>query len=245
MKRSDFAVIIPARYQSRRLPGKPLIKIHGKSMISRMYDIASMICDRVIVATDDERIYDHVKAFNRPREIIEAVYSEELFYNGTERCAGTIMTIAENPRIRQVPDCIVNLQCDMPFIHPRLIELVADASIQTNSIATLFYRSENEGEFKDPNNVKVVSDQFGNALYFSRSPIPYQEGGFKFFKKHIGVYAYPTKILKHIGRSSREAYGSENLEQNNWLNSGLRIVLQATATNVDSINSQSDLEKLK
>ena len=158
--------IIPARYASTRFPGKPLADIGGKSMIHRVYEQAKKAetLSDVIVATDDERIFKEVERFGG-----KVIMTSELHQNGTERCAEIAETLDA--------DVIINIQGDEPFVHPEQIDLLADAfkgKLESTSIATLIKEHPLDGDLRNISRVKVVIDKHLNALYFSRSIIPFQ-----------------------------------------------------------------------
>ena len=194
-----FIGIIPARYASTRFPGKPLADMNGKPMIQRVYEQVKDVLDSVCVATDDIRIENAVKAFGG-----QVVMTSDQHRSGTDRCYEAYQKIGEGY------DVIVNIQGDEPFIHPEQIQTIktcfADANTQ---IATLVkpFRSDDDFESTlfNPNSPKVVLNKNNEAMYFSRSIIPYIRGK-KYtewlpshtFYKHIGLYAYRAQVLKEI-----------------------------------------------
>jgi 3-deoxy-manno-octulosonate cytidylyltransferase (CMP-KDO synthetase) len=237
--------IIPARFASTRLPGKPLLEIAGKSIIQRVYQQArkAALLDDVIVATDDERIFNHVLHFGGTVQMTAPSHQ-----SGTDRCA----EIAE---ILDSYDLIVNIQGDEPFIHPDQIDLVIQPLIDQEhfSIATLAKPLTKHKELFNPNIVKLVMNKNQQALYFSRSPIPHVRNtrekdwpqSASFFK-HIGLYAFRREVLlevAHLPVSSLEK--SESLEQLRWLENGFSIFVNKTDLETIGIDTMEDLKKAK
>jgi 3-deoxy-manno-octulosonate cytidylyltransferase (CMP-KDO synthetase) len=231
--------IIPARYASTRLPGKPLIDIGGKTMIQRVYEQASMCNDlsEVVVATDDERIYNHVRSFGG-----KCIMTAESHQSGTDRCAEAAS------KLEIIPDAVINIQGDEPFISPNQIGLIAQAFAQPNTqIATLCKKIEHEQDVANPNWVKVVANNHGNAMYFSRSVIPYRrnQGAAITYMKHIGIYGYQFDVLNELANlapSSLEL--AESLEQLRWLEHGYQIRLIETNVEGISIDTPEDLKRV-
>lgn len=194
-----FKVVIPARYASTRLPGKPLLMIAGKPMIAHVCEKARQAgAEEIVVATDDERIINAVIGLG-----IKAVMTRADHQSGTERIAEVAELSGWDDR-----DIIVNVQGDEPLIPPALITGLAEslAGQQQTGIATLAARIHEQDEIFIPNAVKVVLNKDGNALYFSRAPIPWDRDGFAVNKqpsgkidyyRHIGIYAYTVEFLKH------------------------------------------------
>ena len=219
--------IIPARYGSTRFPGKPLAMIGSKTMIHRTYESASKsLLDGVVVATDDQRIFDEVRGFGG-RVVMTRVEHQ----SGTERCREALDMVWGNY------DAVVNIQGDEPFIDPLEINQVADLIRRDDTcLATLAKRITDPSRIDNPNTVKVVFDHEGNALYFSRHPLPFVRGAEReqWFEKaeyyqHIGIYAYKADTLRAIaampmGRLEQ----AESLEQLRWLENGLRIRVAVT-----------------
>jgi 3-deoxy-manno-octulosonate cytidylyltransferase (CMP-KDO synthetase) len=239
-----FAGIIPARYASTRLPGKPLVDMLGKPLIQRVYERVSHIFDLTLVATDDRRIFDAVEAFGG-----RAVMTSSLHRSGTERCAEACRTAAPEA------DVVVNVQGDEPFIHPAQIELLRSCFDEPSvSIATLVHPFPDDAGFDvlaNPNSPKVVLDRRGNALWFSRSIIPYVRGQEKFdwltstrFYKHIGIYAFRAETLAEIVTLPPTlAETAESLEQLRWIEHGYTIRAAITDCETLGIDSQDDLAK--
>ena len=234
--------IIPSRYASTRFPSKPLAMIKGKTMIQRVWEQAwKSKLDAVVVATDDMRIADEVLKFGG-----QYVLTDPNHRSGTDRCREALYMVEGQY------DAVVNIQGDEPFIDPaqinQIIELIGRDDTR---LASLAKRIEDEDELFSPNVVKVVMDKQGNALYFSRNPIPFmrnldhdkwlQNGE---FYKHIGLYAYKTETLCQIAvMQSTTLEKAESLEQLRWLENGLRIRMGITQLESLSIDTQEDYEK--
>ena len=238
---ATFIVVIPARYASTRLPGKPLENIAGKPMIEWVYrQAAKSGAAEVVVATDDERIAAVCRAFGAPVELTSPEHA-----SGTDR-------IAELARRFEWPDeqIVVNVQGDEPLISPVCIAQTATllGSHPEAAIATLVTPLRSEAEFRDPNVAKVVTDQHGWALYFSRAPIPWpRDGGMPEAMRHIGLYAYRAGGLRALSASPPCALEQvEKLEQLRALWLGLRIVV-ATAVEPPSpaVDTPEDLAKVR
>jgi 3-deoxy-manno-octulosonate cytidylyltransferase (CMP-KDO synthetase) len=237
--------IIPARYASTRFPGKPLAEVVGKPMIQRVYEQASLILDLVFVATDDSRIYDAVIGFGG-----RAVMTSENHQSGTDRCAEAVIALAEEKGIST--DIVVNIQGDEPFIRPEQIELLVSCfSDKTVEIATLIRRVPPGEDLANPNHPKVIIDYERNAIYFSRSIIPFFRDSsinnwtkVHTYYKHLGLYAYRTGTLNKITALRRGLLEkAESLEQNRWLENGYRIRTALTEWESVCIDTPEDLEK--
>ncbi len=234
--------VIPARYASTRFPGKPLVDINGKTMIMRVYEQASksFLLDEVVVATDDERIYNHVLE-NGGKAMMTSTDNP----TGTDRCYEALQKIKTNF------DAVVNIQGDEPFIDPSQIDDVAKLLIGGSGIATLVKKIERTEDLFSDTIMKVVFDAEMNALYFSRSPIPFIRGKEKnewlshhTFYKHIGIYGFKHDELKKIvslPQSSLEK--AESLEQLRWLQNGMKIKISITDKESISVDVPEDLEK--
>lgn len=235
--------IIPARYASTRFPGKPLIDIAGKSMIQRVYEQAKKCSQlsEVIVATDDDRIFEHVNSFGGKAEMTSSTHQ-----SGTDRCA----EVAEkHPEY----DVIINIQGDEPYINPdqisKLISCFGDPGTQ---IATLIKKVSNEQELYNTNSPKVIINKNSEAIYFSRSPLPHIRGQepqnwfqhFTYFK-HIGIYGYRAEILKQITKLPVSALEkAESLEQLRWIENSYKIKVAETEIETVAIDTLEDLKKL-
>lgn len=239
--------IIPARYSSIRFPGKPLAMINGKTMIQRVYEQvkkSTKITD-AIVATDDIRIYQEVKSFGG-----DVMLTSSTHQNGSSRCYEVFEK--KNEEHPDFYEAVVNIQGDEPYINPIQIDQVCDVLIENNTeIATLAKRLYNDDLF-DPNTVKVVFGKAGNALYFSRNPIPFLRSYEKeewlnhaLYYKHIGIYGFTTKALEKISslKPSRLEL-NEGLEQLRWLENDMKINVDITEFESFGIDTPEDIEKL-
>ncbi len=239
--------VIPARYQSTRFPGKPLAMIKGKSMINRVFEQVQEVksIQKVVVATDDQRIFDHVKQFNG-----EAILTGTHHQNGTSRCHETL-EILEAAGYSY--DAVVNVQGDEPTIHPDQIEQVCSLlKNPTVEIATLIKKINNNETLFNPNVVKVVTARNGKAIYFSRQPIPlvrdFEQNKWvnhhQYFK-HIGIYGFRRSILNRIMQlTPGKLEQAERLEQLRWLENNLTIHTQTTDFETIGIDTPEDLENL-
>ena len=225
--------IIPARYESTRFPGKPLLDIHGKSMIRRVYEqCLKAKLDRVVVATDDDRIFEHVQQFGG-----EVVMTSNRHKSGTDRIAEAAEKLGLSS------DSIVfNIQGDEPFINPDDINLLADCfNKELTQIATLVKKINTIETLNNPNSPKVVLGLRQQALYFSRAAIPHLKGvkkenwlSEKTFFQHIGIYGFRYDILKEISAlSSAPLEQDEGLEQLRWIENG--YIIQTAEINSESI----------
>lgn len=239
-----FIGIIPARYASTRFPAKPLAVLGGKPVIQRVYEQVSGIFDEAYVATDDERIEAAVKAFGG-----KVVMTSPNHKSGTDRCYEAFTKVGGGY------DVVVNIQGDEPFIQPSQLEAVkACFQDPTTQIATLvkpFTADDGFVALENVNSPKVVVNANMNALYFSRSVIPYQRNADKqdwlaghTYYKHIGLYAYRAEVLKEITslpQSSLEL--AESLEQLRWLENGYTIKVGVTQVETIGIDTPEDLER--
>ncbi len=239
-----FIGIIPARYASTRFPGKPLADLAGKPMIQHVYEKVVDVLDDAYVATDDERIFNVVIAFGG-----KAVMTSSSHQSGTDRCYEAYL------KIGQTYDVIVNVQGDEPFILPEQLETLKrcfDSS--ATDIATLVIPFSGNHSFEDlnnPNSPKVVLNKQLQAMYFSRSVIPYlrnypKEEWLKMhtFYKHIGLYAYRPQVLAEITRLPQSSLElAESLEQLRWLENGYVIQTGITTQETIGIDTPEDLEK--
>ncbi|MBK9400442.1 MAG: 3-deoxy-manno-octulosonate cytidylyltransferase [Bacteroidetes bacterium] len=233
--------VIPARYASTRYPGKPLALIAGKSMIHRVYDQAKLAgsLTKVIVATDDKRIYDAVISFGG-----EVVMTNAGHPSGTDRCAETLLSCGENF------DAVINIQGDEPFIHPGQIDLVSGLLHEDGvEIATLVKKIQSHAELFNVNSPKVVLSANGDALYFSRQVIPYFKGvpdnewheRHTYFK-HIGIYGYAAAILPKLAELNHGKLEiAESLEQLRWLENGFKIRTAVTEFETIAVDTPGDL----
>ncbi len=234
------AVVIPARYGSTRLPGKPLAQIDGRPMIWYVWEKArkSRLASRIVVATDDERIMEAVRGFGG-----EARMTSPACASGTDRVAETARSLAE--------EVIVNLQGDEPMMHPSVIDAVAapllsDAAV---SMTTAALHREDPEEFLSPSVVKVVTDDRGDALYFSRSPIPHHRdagtGRYR-YRKHLGIYGYRKGFLFTVAALPPATLEeSERLEQLRVLQNGYKIRVVDVEFDSVGVDTPEDLCAVK
>ena len=236
-----FMAIIPARYASTRFPGKPLAVLGGKTVIQRVYEQVSSVRSEVYVATDDQRIYDCVEGFGG-----KAVMTREDHKSGTDRIEEAVEKIGTDA------DVIINVQGDEPFIQPSQVETLMhlfDAS--ETQIGTLGKLFESMEAVENPNSPKIVTDNRGFALYFSRSVIPYIRGkerndwfGQYPFLKHLGIYAYRREVLAEVTRLPQSSLEkAESLEQLRWLQNGYRIRVGLTDVETIGIDTPEDLQR--
>lgn len=236
--------IIPARYGSTRFPGKPLAMIGGKTMIHRTYDqVMKSSLDAVIVATDDQRIFDEVRAFGG-----QVVMTRADHRSGTDRCREAL------DAMREEYQAVVNIQGDEPFIDPRQIDALAELIRHDDvELATLVRVIDDIETLLNPNVVKVVLDNDGNALYFSRHPIPFVRGTARelwlqqtIFYQHIGMYAYKSNALRRVASLlPGQLEQAESLEQLRWLENGFRIRVAVSDIHSSiAIDTPSDLNKI-
>ncbi len=240
-----FIGIIPARYASTRFPGKPLADMKGKPMIQRVYEQVSSVLDKTCVATDDERIYDAVQKFGG-----EVVMTSDLHRSGTDRCQEAYSLIGNGY------DIVINIQGDEPFIHPDQIEILKACFADKNTqIATLVKSFSHTDDFEvtlfNPNTPKVVLNQKSEAMYFSRSIIPYLRGKHHAewlsnhtYYKHIGLYAYRAETLREITLLPQSPLElAESLEQLRWLENGYKIKVGITERETIGIDTPEDMER--
>ena len=234
--------IIPARYASTRFPGKPLALIKGKPMIQRVYEQAlKSKLDAVVIATDDVRIADTVMDFGG-----QYVMTSPNHRSGTDRCCEAL------DLLKTKYDAVVNIQGDEPFIDPKQIDLLVDLIVRDDTpLASLAKRIDDADELFSPNAVKVVVNQEGNAMYFSRSPIPFMRNVDRDewlakgrFYKHIGIYAYKADVLHQVAHMEPSALEqAESLEQLRWLENGLAIRMALSDAENISIDTPDDLHR--
>ncbi len=234
--------IIPARYASTRFPGKPLALIKGKPMIQRVYEQAlKSKLDAVVIATDDVRIADAMMDFGG-----QYVMTSPNHRSGTDRCCEAL------DLLKTKYDAVVNIQGDEPFIDPKQIDLLVDLIVRDDtSLASLAKRIDDADELFSPNAVKVVVNQEGNAMYFSRNPIPFMRNVDRDewlakgrFYKHIGIYAYKADVLHQVAHMEPSALEqAESLEQLRWLENGLAIRMALSDAENISIDTPDDLHR--
>lgn len=239
----EFIGIIPARYASSRFPGKPLAMLGGKTMIERVYTRVCNVMDNVAVATDDTRIADAVEAFGG-----RVVMTSPNHRSGTDRCREAVDILGSTA------DVVINIQGDEPFIAPSqlksLMESFSDPTVQIASLARPFDPSRGFEALFDPNTPKVVMDNDMNALYFSRSIIPYVRNydwkewlNHAKFYTHVGLYGYRRDILHRLGALPQSTLEiAESLEQLRWLQAGYKIRMSLTDEPTIGIDTPADLE---
>lgn len=237
----NIIAIIPARFASTRFPGKPLAMLAGKPVIEHVYEQVSQVLSEVWVATDNSRIYDAVIAFGG-----KAVMTRADHKSGTDR----IEEAAE--KINSKADVIVNVQGDEPFIQPSQIETLCGLfDNPTTQIATLGKPFDSMDAVRNPNSPKIVTDNDGFALYFSRSVIPFVRGKepdtwlMQFpFLKHLGIYAYRREVLREVTSLPMSTLEkAESLEQLRWLQNGYRIRVGITNVETVGIDTPEDLKR--
>lgn len=249
MGKEQFIGIIPARYASTRFPGKPLALLGGKPMVQRVYERVAGVLYYVAVATDDERIRQTVEAFGG-----NVVMTSESHRSGTDRCYEALTHIERETG--RTFDVVVNIQGDEPFIHPdQLHALMACFEDETTDIATLvkpFTKEDGYAAIENPNSPKVVVGQQSQAIYFSRSPIPYlrRENERALwpekhrYLKHIGLYAYRKDVLAQITSLPQTPLElAESLEQLRWIENGFRIRVAETNIETIGIDTPADLTR--
>ena len=246
----SYIVVIPARFGSTRLPGKPLLDIAGQTMIERVYRRAcASAAERVVIATDDERVAEAAKRFGA-----EVCMTSTEHESGTDRLQETAAQLGLSDE-----QCVINVQGDEPLVPPAIIDQVADnlRACQEAGMATLSTPIDCAEVFHDPNAVKVVSDRHGFALYFSRAPIPWPRDEMMTDalslpaglvpQRHLGIYAYRVAFLHRFVTwpvSALEAV--EKLEQLRALEQGVRIhVAEAREVPPAGVDTERDLAHLR
>ena len=244
MKPLKFIVIIPARYASTRFPGKPLALLGGKPMIQRVYEQVAGVVEDVVVATDDERIYNAVEAFGG-----RVVMTSANHKSGTDRCWEAYQKQGEEF------DVVINVQGDEPFIaHSQLKAIMACFEDEATDIATLvkpFTEEDGLAALENPNSPKVVLDKQSRAIYFSRSVIPYRRGVEReqwlkthTYYKHIGMYAFRADVLREVTSLAQSPLElAESLEQLRWLENGYKIGVGISNVETVGIDTPEDLQR--
>lgn len=247
----NFIGIIPARFASTRFPGKPLVDMAGKPMIQRVYEQVQGLLDAVYVATDDKRIYDTVIDFGG-----KVVMTAETHQSGTDRCYEAYYKIrSEQREVSSEQDIVINIQGDEPFIQAAQIEALKacfdDKNTQLATLVKAFTEEDGFDALFNPNSPKVVLNQNSEAMYFSRSIIPYKRGAAHTewlkshtYYKHIGLYAYRAEVLKEITALPQSPLELvESLEQLRWLENGYKIKVGITTQETIGIDTPEDMEK--
>ena len=236
-----FIGIIPARYASTRFPGKPLALLGGKPVIQHVYEKVAAVLEAAYVATDDERIYDVVKSFGG-----QVVMTRTDHKSGTDRIEEAIEKIGGEW------DVVVNVQGDEPFVAKSQLDTICHCfDDPTTQIATLGKPFESMEAVQNPNSPKIVVDNMGFAMYFSRSVIPYVRGKEKSswlthypFLKHLGIYAYRKDVLRQVTQLPQSSLEiAESLEQLRWLQNGFKIKVGTTDGETVGIDTPQDLER--
>ncbi len=226
--------VIPARYNSRRFPGKPLALIQGKPMIQRVYERTrtAKLLDRLIIATDDERIFQATKDFGAEVQMTSPLHS-----SGTERVAEVAKEIKTS--------IVINIQGDEPLLRGEMIDdLVKALQDETIPMATLAAKEKNLDLLYENNIIKVAADIEGFALYFSRSPLPFQASDY--FLQHIGIYGYQKEFLLAVSKMQPSRLEkAENLEQLRALENGYKIKIIETQFSTLSVDSPQDIIKVE
>lgn len=236
-----FIGIIPARYSSSRFPGKPLAILGGKPVIEHVYRQVSSVMEDVFVATDDQRIYDAVEAFGG-----KAIMTRSDHKSGTDRICEALEKVGGSF------DVVINIQGDEPFVQKSQLETVMQCFDDPRTqIATLGKPFESMEAVENPNSPKIVLDNDGYALYFSRSVIPFVRGKeheewlshFPYLK-HIGLYAYRTEVLMEVSKLPQSTLElAESLEQLRWLQNGYKIKVGLTDVETIGIDTPEDLQR--
>ena len=244
MSKLKFTGIIPARYASTRFPGKPLAMIGDKSMIERVWCEVTKVLDEAYVATDDERIFNAVTAFGG-----KAIMTSPDHKSGTDRCYEAYINSGSDA------DVIINIQGDEPFIHEdqlrEIKECFADEQTQIATLARKFNPALGFEALKDCTKPKLVADNNMNALYFSRSVIPFVRNAEESvwadshpFYMHVGMYAYKASVLAEITKLPQSSLElAESLEQLRWLQNGYKIKVGLTDKETIGIDTPADLQK--
>ncbi len=239
--------VIPARYASTRFPGKPLAMIGDRPMIQWVWEGVSKISllSDAVVATDDERIFDCVRNFGG-----KVVMTSSQHRSGTDRCGEVLRTMGVEAAQY---DVVINIQGDEPNVACSQIEMVASCFFDpTVQIATLKKRIQTPDQLFSPNVVKVVSDLSGNALCFSRHPLPYLRGVEESqwlsqyaYYKHIGIYAFRREVLQQVVQLAPSPIEkAESLEQMRWMENGYKIAVRETQEENISVDTPADLDAL-
>lgn len=236
-----FIGIIPARYASTRFPGKPLALLGGKPVIQHVYEKVAAVLEAAYVATDDKRIYDVVKSFGG-----QVVMTRTDHKSGTDRIEEAIEKIGGEW------DVVVNVQGDEPFVAKNQLDTICHCfDDPTTQIATLGKPFESMEAVQNPNSPKIIVDNMGFAMYFSRSVIPYVRGKEMSswlthypFLKHLGIYAYRKDVLRQVTQLPQSSLEiAESLEQLRWLQNGFKIKVGTTDVETVGIDTPQDLER--
>lgn len=234
--------IIPSRFGSARFKGKPLAQISGKPMIQRVYEqaVKSENISKVIIATDDQQIFDTVKNFNG-----EVVMTSATLRSGTDRVAEAAEILGLNP-----DEIVVNIQGDQPVFNYRVLDELILPFTKSNDLemATLAFKIRNKEEITNPKDVKVIFDKDNFAIYFSRAQIPYPRDNdvVPDYYKHLGFYAYKKSFLDKISNlDSGEYENIEKLEQLRVLEFGFKIKISVTRYDAPGVDIPEDIKKIE
>lgn len=239
-----FIGVIPARYASTRFPGKPLAILGGKTVIQRVYEQVSSVLKEAYVATDDDKIFNTVKQFGG-----KVVMTSPNHKSGTDRIEEAVQKIGGHF------DVVINVQGDEPFIHRSQLEEIIrcfdDPQTQIATLGKSFVKEQGFEAMENPNSPKIVVDNCGYAMYFSRSVIPFVRGKEKDswldsypYLKHLGIYAYRTNVLHEITQLPQSSLElAESLEQLRWLQNGYRIKVGLTNVETIGIDTPEDLQR--
>ena len=242
---NSIIAIIPARYGSTRLNAKPLIEINGKSILRRVWEATSdsKLVERVIVATDDDRIKEHCKSFNA-----ECVITSQNINSGTDR----IYEVLKMLNLKY--DITLNIQGDEPLLKGSLVDMLIEKFINSNSdVGTIIKKITNVEDIENKNIVKVILDKNNNAIYFSRSPIPFVRDidkedwlNHNTFYKHIGIYAYKNKsLIQFVKLPQSKLELAEKLEQLRLLEDGAKYFCLETNDELIGVDTKEDLLNVK
>ena len=239
-----FIGVIPARYASTRFPGKPLAILGGKTVIQRVYEQVSSVLKEAYVATDDDKIFNTVKQFGG-----KVVMTSPNHKSGTDRIEEAVQKIGGHF------DVVINVQGDEPFIHRSQLEEIIrcfdDPQTQIATLGKSFVKEQGFEAMENPNSPKIVVDNCGYAMYFSRSVIPFVRGKEQDswldsypYLKHLGIYAYRTNVLHEITQLPQSSLElAESLEQLRWLQNGYRIKVGLTNVETIGIDTPEDLQR--
>ncbi len=243
---NKFLALIPARYGSTRFPGKPLAEINGKPMIQHVVERSQEFFEHVFVATDDTRIAEAVNQFGG-----KFIMTSDQHQSGTDRCAEALEKVETETGTHF--DVVVNIQGDEPFISSRQLALISSCfDNEKTEIATLVKKIDKQTDLFDSNKPKVIINKAEQAIYFSRTPIPYCRGLEESkwlqkhtYYKHIGLYAYRANTLRQITKLPQSSLEkAESLEQLRWIENGYTIAVRQTDIENKSIDTPADLRNL-
>lgn len=240
----NFLAIIPARYASTRFEGKPLVDIFGLPMVIHVYRKAAKIFENVVIATDDLRIENCAKEYN-----CNVIMTSTSHQSGTDRCAEAAKKYIQQSG--KLFDVVINIQGDEPFVHTEQLEQIKNCfDNDSTQIATLVKKFSPQEDIFNPNSPKVVLNNYNEAIYFSRSPIPFIRGEQQeewqhkhVYFKHIGLYAYKIDTLKTITQLPQGTLERcESLEQLRWIEAGYKVKCAITTFESHAIDTPEDLE---